>query len=112
MTEAAYILVAPHHAHVYQCFQYCCRSGGGPAVAVRGVQLEVDLALTQNGARTLASGRAGTPNKDNRNLYLVWYPSLVFYCPLRMQPLECHLILELSPSAAAVTAFCSSLPFV
>ena len=48
-----------------------CRSGGGPAVAVRGVQLDIDLALTQDGARTLASGRAGTPSKDNRNLYLV-----------------------------------------
>ena len=48
-----------------------CRSGSGPAVAVRGVQLDVDLALTQTGARTLASGRAGTPSKDNRNLYLV-----------------------------------------
>ena len=41
---------------------------------MRGVQLDVDLALTQDGARTLASGRAGTPSKDNRNLYLV--PSL------------------------------------
>ena len=38
---------------------------------MRGVQLDVDLALTQTGARTLASGRAGTPSKDNRNLYLV-----------------------------------------
>ncbi|CAL5229018.1 g12263 [Coccomyxa viridis] len=47
------------------------RSGGGPAVAVRGVQLDIDLALTQDGARTLASGRAGTPSKDNRNLYLM-----------------------------------------
>ena len=51
-----------------------CRSGAGPAVAVRGVQLEVDLALTQDGARTLASGRADTPSKDNRNLYLVIHP--------------------------------------
>ena len=45
---------------------------------MRGVQLDVDLALTQTGARTLASGRAGTPSKDNRNLYLVSHLLLTF----------------------------------
>lgn len=48
-------------------------------MAVRGVQLDLDLALTQDGARTLARGRAGTPSKDNRNLYLVRHP-LLFSC--------------------------------
>ena len=47
------------------------RNGAGHAVVVRGQQIEIDLALTQDGARTLASGRVQHVHKDNRNLYLV-----------------------------------------
>lgn len=40
---------------------------------MRGVPLEVDLALSQDNARQLAgAGKAAAqPGKDNRNLYLV-----------------------------------------
>ena len=54
---------------------------------MRGAQLDVDLALTQTGARTLASGRAGTPSKDNRNLYLVSHLPLII---LRYAGLSSH----------------------
>ncbi len=47
-------------------------------VAVRGLPIEVDLALTQDDARTLASGKASQRGaKDNRNLYLVGSPLLL-----------------------------------
>ena len=83
-----------------------CRSGAGPAVAVRGVQLDVDLALTQDGARTLASGRAGTPSKDNRNLYLVRnVPDLSSARPARAD--ACDLAAWACHSAVAPQA-CSS----
>ncbi|BDA47944.1 probable RNA-binding protein 28 [Coccomyxa sp. Obi] len=49
------------------------RAGQGPALTVRGVPIEVDLALTQDDARQLAGAgkTAAQPGKDNRNLYLL-----------------------------------------
>lgn len=49
-----------------------CSDGSGPGVLVGGQLVEVDLALTQQAARTLAVQKdmKGNP-KDNRNLYLV-----------------------------------------
>lgn len=54
------------------------RQGVAPAVAVGGRPVEVDLALTQDAARTLAVSKAAVVGaSDNRNLYLVWLESPV-----------------------------------
>ena len=52
------------------------RAGRGPQVLVRGRPIEVDLALTQQGVRSLAAQRSvhATGARDNRNLYLVRAP--------------------------------------
>ena len=48
------------------------RQGTGPAVVVAGRPVEVDLALSQDAARTLAASKAAVVGgSDNRNLYLV-----------------------------------------
>ena len=48
-----------------------CREGAGPAVVVQGTPMEVNLALSQDDARSLAHGAAMGPASDARNLYLV-----------------------------------------
>lgn len=51
-----------------------CRDGKGAGVMVGGRTVEVDVALSQDDARSLASGKgAASGGKDNRNLYLVCY---------------------------------------
>ena len=72
---------------------------------VGGRTVEVDLALSQNDARNLASGgRASSgPGKDNRNLYLVPSRSLLLvltYCLLfktglqiKVMPCQCCFLL-------------------
>lgn len=48
------------------------RQGAAPAVAVGGRPVEVDMALSQDAARSLAASKAAAPGgSDNRNLYLV-----------------------------------------
>ena len=69
----------------------CCplREGAGPAVAVQGTPIEVNLALSQDDARGLASGKAAAASpSDNRNLYLV--RSNIYVCLYR----HCRQLLE------------------
>ena len=48
------------------------REGSAGAIMVGGRTVEVDLALSQDDARSLASGgRSTAGGNDNRNLYLV-----------------------------------------
>lgn len=55
-----------------------CRSGEGPGVIVGGATVEIDVAVTQEDARAMASAKAGKAGKtgpqDKRNLYLVRKP--------------------------------------
>lgn len=75
----------------------CGSDGEGAGVLVGGQLLEVDLALTQQAARTLAVQKdiKGNP-KDNRNLYLV---SLI------------RLATTLPASCSAVGRFRDTIPF-
>jgi hypothetical protein len=52
---------------------------------VRGRPIDIDLALSQDDARTLAAGKSSArAAKDNRNLYLVW-----ILCPPLSAPPGC-----------------------
>jgi len=56
---------------MHEC-DICSREGGAGGLMVGGRPVEVDLALSQDDARNLASGgRSTAAGKDNRNLYLV-----------------------------------------
>ncbi len=56
---------------MHEC-DFCYREGGAGGIMVGGRTVEVDLALSQDDARNLASGgRSTAAGKDNRNLYLV-----------------------------------------
>ena len=57
------------HGMKWQC--WLRRQGTGPAVVVAGRPVEVDLALSQDAARTLAASKATAVGSDSRNLYLV-----------------------------------------
>ena len=64
------------------------RQGVAPAVAVGGRPVEVDLALTQDAARTLAVSKAAFVGaSDNRNLYLVWLLRVPLSRGWRFRPL-------------------------
>lgn len=65
---------------VIRAFLY--RSGGGPGILYRGKQIEVDIALTQEDARSMASsGNYGSLPASKRNLYLVDSPFLTSVVP-------------------------------
>ena len=56
----------------------CNREGQGPGIVLAGKQLEVDIALVQEDARSLASGKVADRHPtDRRNLYLVRLPKIM-----------------------------------
>lgn len=78
-------LHAPHAASVVCETEVglVIRDGLGAGVMVGGRAVEVDVALSQDDARSLASGKAATTgSKDNRNLYLVSFLLSAYICQL------------------------------
>ena len=60
---------------------------------VGGRTVEVDVALSQDDARSLAQGKgAAIASKDNRNMYLVWRSLVLLFAHLPLRVDSWHFL--------------------